>query len=300
MGLGVEAPDDAPVDDPDATVAQQQHVPSVHVGVERSPPNRGEEEGPDHLFDQGRGVDPERGGGGPVVDGHPVQELHGQYVGAGELGEGCRHHDQGQVDLIEQQGEGGQGPGLVAQVELFADLLSEPGQHLHQRTRGLVPGLPGHQLQQGLEEVQIGGHQVLDPRSQDLDRHDAPVVQHGLVDHGDRGLADGDWVEPSERIAEAHPQVRFDDGANSLVGNRRSRVQARPEFVGEGLAEDARGRCHQLPELHVRPAQILEGAAEGLGQDGQGKGARPGVAKLAQGQSGEVTGADGGDVQASA
>ena len=127
----------------------------------------------------GVGSIPEFGHPGQVVDGDPVEELHGQHVGARELRVGLGHGHQLQVELVLQPAEVSQRARLVAQVHLLADLHPEAVEELQGGAGHLVAGLAHQDLEQGLHEVEVGGHDVLDARPQDLDRHRAPVVAGG-------------------------------------------------------------------------------------------------------------------------
>ena len=158
VGLGVEPAHDAPVDDPHPPVAEQSMLPACTSPWKAPHRTVVRKKARTTCSTSGRRVDAEVRRPGQVVDGHAVEELHGQHVGARELGEGLGHHHQRQVDLVEQVPEGGHGPGLVAEVELLADLLPGSPRKLEQGAGRLVAGLAGHQLEQRLEQVEVGGH----------------------------------------------------------------------------------------------------------------------------------------------
>ena len=163
----------------------------------------------------------------------------------------------------------GQRAGLVAQVHLLADLHPEAVEQLQGGPGHLVPGLAHQELEQRLHQVEVGGHHVLDPGAQHLDRHLAPVVQPGPVDDGDGGPADRLGIEVGERVAQRHPEVVLDPLAHLGERHRRSGVEAGPELVGHLVAEHAGGRGDDLAELHERAAEVLEGLAERTGELGR-------------------------------
>ena len=67
-------------------------------------------------------------------------------------------------------------PCLVAQVELLADLLPEPVEHLQQPTGRLVTGLVGDDLQKRLEHVEVRGDHPVNQGSKDLHSDNPAVV----------------------------------------------------------------------------------------------------------------------------
>lgn len=58
------------------------------------------------------------------------------------------------------------------------------------------------------------------------------------------------------------PWTCLDDADDLSSGNRRARVEAASELRRELLAEDPGCRSEELPELHVRSAEVLEEATE--------------------------------------
>ena len=220
---GIEPPHDSPVDDADAAVAQQHHVAGVHVAVEGAPAHGGEEEGAHHLLDQRGGVEAEVGHPGQVVDGDAVEELHRQHVAARELGVGLGHRHELQVELVLQPAEVHQRARLVAQVHLLADLHPEAVEQLQGGAGHLVAGLAHQDLEQGLHEVEVGRHDVLDVGAQHLDRHRAPVEEAGPVHDGDGGCPDRLGLELGERVAAATGR-----GPPPPAGARRGTAPAAP------------------------------------------------------------------------
>ena len=263
--------------------------------MEGPPAHRGQEECPHDLLHQRRGVEPEIGHPRQIVDGHPVEELHGQHVAAGELRVGLGHGHAGQVELVLQAPEVDERPGFVAEVHLLADLHPESVEHLQRRPGQLVAGEPHQDLQQRLHEVQIGRHHVLDARPQDLDGHHPPVVQAGPVHHRDRRGPDGLGLERREDALERAAEVLLHPLAHLGKADRRAGVEAGPEFVGHLVAEHPRRRGDDLPEFHERPAQVLEALAQRPGQLRAGEGALADCAQLAHGNGGEVHAHDLGD-----
>ena len=215
----------------------------------------------------------------------------------GELREHLGHRHPAQFHLVEQPAVVGERPGLVAQVELLAELGPEPLEHRDELARRVLPGLLGDQLQQRLEEVEVGRDPVLDAGTQHLDRDSTAVAGGGLVHDRDRCPADRRLGEAPERLVEAHPEVALDDGTNLVEGDHGAGVEARPELLGHGLTEHAGRRSDQLAELHERRAEILEGAA-------QRTGVRIGRHVPAEGgpqhQRREVAGGDEADLSAAA
>ena len=285
---GSSRPDDPPVDDADAPVAQQHHVAGVHVAVEGAPAHRGEEEGPHHLLHQRGGIEAEVGHPGQVVDGHAVEELHRQHVAARELGVGLGHRHQLQVELVLQAAEVRQRARLVAQVHLLADLHPEAVEQLQRGAGHLVAGLAHQDLEQRLHEVEVGGHHVLDVGPQHLDRHRAPVEEAGPVHHGDGGRPDRVGLELGERVAQRQAEVLLHPLAHVGERHRRARVEAGAELVGHVVAEHAGRRGDDLAELHEGPAEVLEALAQRPGQLRRRQRALADGAQLAEGGRGEV------------
>ncbi len=133
-----------------------------------------------------------------------------------------------------------QGAGLVAQVHLLADLHPEAVEQLQRGTGHLVAGLAHQDFEQGLHQVEVRGHHVLDVGPQHLDRHRAPVQQAGPVHHGDGRRPDRLGLELGERVAEGPSEVLLDALAHVGEGHGRARVEAGPELVGHVVAEHAR------------------------------------------------------------
>ena len=172
--------------------------------------------------------------------GHAVEELHGQHVAPRQVEIRLGHRHEPEVELVLQPPEVHQRAGLVAQVHLLADLHPEAVEQLQGRARHLVARLAHQDLEQGLHEVEVGGHDVLDLGPQHLDRHDPPVEQAGPVDHGDRRRPDRLGLERREGVAERHPEVLLHPLAHVGERHRWSRVETGPELVGHVVAEHAR------------------------------------------------------------
>ena len=269
VGRRVEPPDDAPVDDADAPVAQQHHVAGVHVAVEGAPAHGGEEEGPHHLLHQRRRVVAEVGHLGQVVDGHAVEELHRQHVAARELGVGLGHRHQLQVELVLQPAEVGQRARLVAQVHLLADLHPEAVEQLQGGAGHLVPGLAHQDLEQRLHQVEVGGHHVLDARPQHLDRHLRPSSRRARCTTAMEAVPIGSGSNSAKASLERQPEVVLHPLAHVGERHRRAGVEAGPELVGHLVAEHAGRRGDDLAELHEGAAEVLEALAQGPGQLGR-------------------------------
>ena len=274
---------------------QQHHVAGVHVAVEGAPAHRGQEEGPHDLLDQRGGIEAEGGHPGEVVDGNAVEELHRQHVAAREFGVGLGHGHQRQVELVLQAAEVGQCARLVAQVHFLADLHAEPVEELQCGAGHLIAGLTHQDLEEGLHQIEVGGHHVLDVRPQHLDRHRAPVQQPGPVHHRDGGRPDRVGLELRERLAERPTEVLLYPLAHVGEGHRRARVEAGAELVGHFVTEHARRRGDDLAELHEGPAKVLEALAQRPGQLRRREGPLADGPELAEGGRGEVDRHDLGD-----
>ena len=265
VGGGVEATDDAPVEDADPAVAEHQQVAGVDVAVEVAEPHGRHEERPDHLVDERHRVVAERRDAREVVDGHAVEQLHRQDVGAREQRIGLGHGHEREVGEAEQPPVVVHGPGLVAQVELFADLLLEPLEQLQHLGEREVAGLAGDDRQERAEEGEVGGDGVLDAGPQDLHRDLATVDGDRPVDHGDRRPPDRVPLELGERPLQRHADVVLDLLAHLGPGGLRAGVERVAELAGHGVAEHPGRRRHELAELHERGAEVLERAAQRTG-----------------------------------
>jgi hypothetical protein len=89
----IEAADDAPVDDADAPVAEEEHVPGVHVAVEHAVAERHHEPAAHHLLHDRTRVDAELGHAREVVDGDAVEEVHREHALPRERRQRLRDHD---------------------------------------------------------------------------------------------------------------------------------------------------------------------------------------------------------------
>lgn len=153
-------------------------------------------------------------------------------------------------------------PGLIAQVELLAQLLTEPVKLLEHRHGGLLTGGLDHLGQQRLQQVEVDGDPPFHLGPQHLDRHVGPVVGSRPVHDGDRGPADRVGVEVGVGVLQGATQFVLDEALHLVEGHRRSGVEAAAELVGHVVAENAGRRADQLAELEERCAQILERFAE--------------------------------------
>ena len=262
MCVGVEAGDDAPVDHPDAAVGAEQQVAGVHIAVKGAPAKGGQKEGLHHLLDDDRRVGAVAVDRRQVVHRHALDELHREHAPVGQLRVHLGHGHLGQVDQAEQAVEVDHGPGLVAQVELLAQLLTKPVELLEHRHGGLFAGGLDHLGEQRLQQVEVNGDPPLDVGSQHLDRHLGPVVSGCPVNDGDRGPADRVGVEVGVGVLQGATQFVLDEALHLVEGHRRSGVEAAAELVGHVVAENAGRRADQLAELEERCAQILERPAE--------------------------------------
>ena len=82
-----------------------------------------------------------------------------------------------------------------------------------------------------LHERQVDRDGAVDPRAEHLDRDVAAVVEAGAVHDGDGRPADGDRVEPRERLIDAHAELVLDERGHLRVGDRGPGVEAGPELL---------------------------------------------------------------------
>ena len=123
------------------------------------------------------------------------------------------------------------------------------------------------------------GDDVLDPRAQDLDGHYPAVVEAGCgPPRSTRPIGRG-----SNRSKASLSSIpRSDSTSGERRGAGGTGVQAGAELVGKASPNTPGGRGHHLAELHVGPAQVLEGAPQGLGQRATGRGTVADGAELAR------------------
>ncbi len=134
MEVGLEPPDDAPIQQGDAAVAQHHDVACVDVTVEEGAPYGGDEPRFDGLFHDRAGIDPELLDPRHVVHGHAVEKLHGQDAATRQLVDRLGHHDEPDVGSGRQPTEVVHDGGLVAEVELFGELQAKPLEDVGERS----------------------------------------------------------------------------------------------------------------------------------------------------------------------
>ncbi len=147
-----------------------------------------------------------------------------------------------QVDLAQQPPVVRHGAGLVAKVELLADLHPETLEQCEQLPGGVLAGLLGDDLEHRLEQVEVARHAVLDAGSQHLDRDPATVTGGRLVDHRDRGRCRSASPRSSRTPPPATCRDRTRPLGGLLEGHGRSGVEAGAELRRHVVAEHARRR----------------------------------------------------------
>jgi hypothetical protein len=262
VGLGIEAADDAEVHDADPSVAQQEHVAGVHVAVEEPVAEHRQEPRSHHLIDERPWIEAQPGGGLEIVDRCAVEVLHGEHAGAGELREGLGNGDEVQALRLDQRAEVAHRPHLVAEIELLGDLFPKARQDAGELAGGGEAHPPGEEIENRAHEPEVGREYSLDPGPQHLDRHGAAVVQGGPVHDRERRATDRARVERREDALERAAELVLHHPPHVVERDRGSGVETRAEDVRHGLAEDARGRSDELPELDVRRAEILERSSD--------------------------------------
>ncbi len=155
---------------------------------------------------------------------------------------------------------------LVAEVELLGELLTEPGDD-RPHERRVATGDPRCEArQQPRHDLEVARDFSPDARTRHLHRHVAAVSHPGAVHHRDRRAADRARIDPAEHVAERPAELGLDRGLDAIEPNRTPGVEQRAELLGHLRAEHAgRGR-DELTELHVRCAEVLEGAAHLTGE----------------------------------
>ena len=162
MRGGVEAADDPPVDDAGAAVAEKEDIAGVDVGVKRPVAERGNEPRAHELLEERPRLQPERGDAGDVVDRNPVQVVHREDALPRELRERRRDDDHREAEARDQTAVMLHRARLVAEVELFRELLAEAVEHAHE-----LPGLrhadaERQEVEERPHETQVGRDDRLD------------------------------------------------------------------------------------------------------------------------------------------
>ena len=88
---GIKSTNDAPVDNANASVAQQHHVSRVNVTVEGAPTNGHREETANQLINHGSGVKTKGLNLRKIINGHAIEILHRQNISTREFGVGNWH-----------------------------------------------------------------------------------------------------------------------------------------------------------------------------------------------------------------
>ena len=185
--------------------------------------------------------------------------------------------------LAEFAGGGGLQPQVQFELERTGD-RGGGGQGLEPLQGACEPLGQARAQQQGAD---VGGHAPLDAGPQHLDRHLAPVVQHGRMGLGQRGGGDR-RLEAGVEAAQRALQAGLYFGHRDRHGEGRQAVLQPAEVVGELGPEDVGAGGEQLAELDRGGSQRLERAAQPLAgpptsrraagegaQDGGGQPRRP-------------------------
>ena len=203
--LGVELPDQPEVEEDDLLGDRVgQDVAGVRVAVEEPVHQDLLDDRPDEDGAELRGVEAGRPQLVRLRDLDPVDELHRDDPLAGQL-----VVDGRDVDLREALHPVRQPAGvvrLVAVVELLEDALGELGDDRREPDLASDRDPPLGDAGQLLDDAQVGLGLGLDPRPLDLDRHERPVVEPGLVDLGRRRRGERDGVEgPVQDLGRSSP-----------------------------------------------------------------------------------------------
>ena len=183
--VGIEPGDDPPVEDAEPSIPQQQQVAGVDVAVKQPVPEAGQEEGAEKRLREQPRVDAERRRSIHVIDRHTVEQLHGEHVAPCAAPIDGRDDDVVDAFVGQELSEVVHAAGFVAQVELLGHLLAEAGQESVQRS-GDGDAMEGEEAEEGLHDVEVGGHHRGDAGAKDLDRHLVAVRQPRSMDDGDR------------------------------------------------------------------------------------------------------------------
>ena len=237
-----------------------------------------------------------------VVDRDAVEELHGEHVRARQLeGTGLGHDERVRADICDQRaGSAAERTGLVAQVELLADLDAEAVEQLERRSGELVAGLADQHVEQRLHEVEVGGDPRSMPGRSTLTATSRPSWSApGARPRSTRGRSERDRTRRTPRTAACRGRPR--SIADFAEGHRRAGVEAGAELLGELVAEEARAGRDELAELDEGAAELLERQAERARRerDRRAAGAVDGR-EVADGGGEEAPGASPGDLCAPA
>ena len=146
----------------------------------------------------------------------------------------------GQVDDTEQLLHVLDGAGLVAEIELLAELHPEAVEHLHELAGRVLAGRAGDDREHRFEEIHVDRHPLLDAGPEHLDGDVGAVVETGTVDDGDRRPTDRLDVELRERLVEVHAELGLDGSAHIVERHGGTGVEAGAELGGHVVAEDTR------------------------------------------------------------
>ncbi len=241
-------------------------VPRVRVGVEES---IGED-----LLGQERAppggdilrVDPDPTDTVQVVDVDPVDPLHRQDLAGREGVNRLGDVGEGLVDELEPATL--HRPALGVQVEFS---LEVPLELLGQRDRpgGGQPGEPtlGH-VGEVPEDVEVGLHDLLDPRPPNLQDDRSAIGQGRGMDLGDRGRGQGLRVDPGEKgIGRA--EFLAENRLGLLEREGADLVPEEAQLLDIGVWQEVRPGAEQLAELHEGRPEILADHPEPLGAVGR-------------------------------
>ena len=169
--------------------------------------------------------------------------------------------------MLEQLGHVQDGPGLVAQVELLAELQPEPVEHLEQLAGDVLAGRAGHDLEQRLEQVHVDRDAPLDAGPQHLHRDLA--CRRAAWPGGPPRSTPARSASRSKRAyasSSGMPSSASTTRRTWSNGTGRPGVEAGPELGRHLLAEHAGRRRDELAELHERRAELLERQPQRAGE----------------------------------
>jgi len=192
----------------------------------------------------------------------PVQELEGQHLRRGALGERAREVHVGLV--VEGLGEALRVGGLPAQVQLGQRAAAEARGQVARAVRARAADVVLDRTRQRGDDVEVLVDHALDPVVADLDRHLRAVGQRGSVDLGDRRHADRVVVERREELVDGRPQLALDDPAH-LLGRLRVGVLLQLHERGLQVVGERAADAQQLAQLDVDRPELLQREAHPLG-----------------------------------
>jgi hypothetical protein len=207
-----------------------------------------------------------------VVDRYTVQELHREHTTRRQRVVNLGDHDEVEASRDEQLAEVIHRAGLVAQVDLLSELLAKTLDRLQQldacfHTAAREP------TEEGLEGVHVRRNELLDVRTQDLDRNGSTVLESCVMDDRERRRGDRSLVERREELADRASELALDRLPDRAERHGRTLIEEAAELLRPIVTEHSGGRADELSDLDVRPAEGL--AASTHPNRDRGSGNRP-------------------------